>query len=73
MAFLVLRKDRAMDSTFKDFIVVERGAKMKAGIKTQPVICEYRNGLRKQSDCTEKAVISYALGRQEKFLCKSLN
>lgn len=62
MACLVLRIERAMDSTFKDFIVVEREAKMKAGIKTQSVICEYGSGLRPRTEnaCSEKDVISYA-------------
>lgn len=73
MACLVLRTERAMDSVFKVFTVVEREAKMKADIKTQPVICENGSGLRTQKDSSEKGVTCYARGRQEKLLSKSLN
>lgn len=60
MACLVLRTERAMDSGFKDFTVVESEAKMKADIKTQPVLREYGSGLRTQKDSREKGVTCYA-------------
>lgn len=69
MAHLVLKTERAIDSVFKDFTAVEREAKMKADIKTQPVICENGSGLRTQKDSSEKG----AQGRQEKLLSGSLN
>lgn len=73
MAHLVLKTERAIDSVFKDFTAVEREAKMKADIKTQPVICENGSGLRTQKDGSEKGVTCYAQGRQEKLLSGSLN